>query len=84
MDKIWCPVDLVMGQPWRTGLEILTIIPPVATWDQSFKSAIGNERFKKRQLRGWRKSVLPFSRFYFKIFEGLFRKYFYFKNYFKT
>lgn len=44
MDKIWCPVDLVMGQPWRTDLEILTVMPPVATWDQSFKSAIGDER----------------------------------------
>ena len=84
MNNIWCPVDLVMGQPWRTGLEILTVIPPVATWDQSFKSAIGNERFKKRQLRGWRKFILPFSRFYFKIFEGSFRKYYFFKNYFKT
>ena len=83
MDEIWCPVDLVMGQPWRTSLEILTVMPPVATWDQSFKSAIGNERFKKRQLRGWRKSILPFTRFYFKIFEGSFRKYYYFINYFK-
>ena len=83
MDEIWCPVDLVMGQPWRTGLEILTVMPPLATWDQSFKSAIGNERFKKRQLRGWQKYILPFSRFYFKIFEGSFRKYFFFKKYFK-
>ena len=83
MDEIWCPVDLVMGQPWRTSLEILTVMPPVATWDQSFKSAIGDERFKKRQLRGWRKSILPFTRFYFKIFEGSFRKYYYFINYFK-
>ena len=84
MDKVWCPVDLVMGQPWRTGLEIITVMPPIATWDQSFESAIGNERFKKRQLRGWQKYILPFSRFYFKIFEGSFRKYFYFRNYFKT
>ena len=83
MDEIWCPVDLVMGQPWRTDLEILTVMPPLATWDQSFKSAIGNERFKKRQLMGWRKYILPFSRFYFKIFEGSFRKYFFFKKHFK-
>jgi glycosyl transferase family 25 len=83
MDKIWCPVDLVMGQPWRTDLEILTVMPPIATWDQSFKSAIGDERFKKRQLKGWRKYILPLSRFYFKIFEGSFRKYFFFKKYFK-
>ena len=83
MNKIWCPVDLVMGQPWRTDLEILTVIPSVATWDQSFNSAIGNERFKKRQLRGWQKYILPLSRFYFKIFEGSFRKYFFFKKYFK-
>ena len=83
MDKIWCPVDLVMGQPWRTGIEILTVMPPLVTWDHSCKSAIGNERFKKRQLIGWRKAILPFSRFYFKVFEGSFRKYFFFKNYFK-
>ena len=83
MDEIWCPIDLVMGQPWRTDLEILTVMPPIATWDQSFNSAIGNERFKKRQLRSWQKYILPFSRFYFKLFEGSFRKYFFFKKYFK-
>ena len=84
MDSIWCPVDTVMGQPWRTGLEILTVMPPIATWDQSFESAIGDGRFKKRKLLGWRKIILPFSRFCFKVFDGLYRKYFYFKNYLKS
>ena len=84
MNEIWCPVDLVMGQPWRTDIEILTILPAVATWDQSFESAIGDKRFKKRQLKGWQKLILPFSRFYFKIFEGSYRKYYYFKSFFKS
>ena len=84
MNEIWCPVDLVMGQPWRTDIEILTILPAVATWDQSFESAIGDKRFKKRQLKGWQKLILPFSRFYFKIFEGSYRKFYYFKSFFKS
>jgi len=84
MNKIWCPIDLVMGQPWRTNIEILAILPAVATWDQSFISAIGDKRFKKRQLQGWHKFILPFSRFYFKIFEGTYRKFYFFRNFFKV
>ena len=62
-------------------LEILTVMPPIATWDQSFESAIGEERFKKRQLKGWQKYILPFHRFYFKDFEGHYRKYYFLRNF---
>ena len=89
MNNIWCPADLVMGQPWRTDLEILTIMPSIASWNKSFKSAIGDDtnknhlRFRKKQLVGWRMILFYLTRFYFKIFEGLFRRYYFLKNYFK-
>jgi glycosyl transferase family 25 len=84
MTKIWCPIDVLMGQPWKTNLEILAVMPPIADVNWSFDSAIGEERFKKQQLKGWQKRILPLTRFYFKAFEGIYRKYYFFKHFFKS
>ena len=84
MTKIWCPIDVLMGQPWKTNLEILAVMPPIADVNWSFNSAIGGERFKKQQLQGWQKKILPFTRFYFKAFEGIYRKYYFFKFFLKS
>ena len=84
MNNIWCPIDVLMGQPWKTELEILTVMPPIADVNWSFDSAIGDKRFKKQQLKGWQKKILPFTRFYFKAFEGFYRKYYFFKHFLKS
>jgi glycosyl transferase, family 25 len=84
MDSIWCPIDVLMGQPWKTNLEILAVMPPITDVNWSFDSAIGEERFKKQQLTGWQKRMLPVTRFYFKSFEGIYRKYYFFKHFFKS
>jgi glycosyl transferase, family 25 len=37
-----------MGQPWKTGLGVLTVHPKVAWQDLKFVSGIGDERFSGR------------------------------------
>lgn len=39
------PIDVLMGQPWKTRLGVLTVHPKVAWQDQGFASAIGAARF---------------------------------------
>ncbi|MDA9210692.1 glycosyltransferase family 25 protein [Methylophilaceae bacterium] len=78
-----CPIDTLMGLPWRSGLDVLTIQPSIASWDRSFESAIGSERFKKNQLIGWERFVYPLTRGLFKIREGFLKKYYYFTSIYK-
>jgi glycosyl transferase family 25 len=42
------PIDILMGQPWKTGLGVLTVHPQVAWQDKAFESGIGDERFSGR------------------------------------
>jgi glycosyl transferase family 25 len=83
MGNITCPIDTIMGLPWRSGLEVLTIQPAIASWDKRFESAIGEERFKKNKVTGWEKLVYPLTRALFKIQEGLLKKIFYFISIFR-
>ena len=83
MSNITCPIDTIMGLPWRSGLEVLTIQPAIASWDNSFESAIGDGRFEKNKVTGWEKLVYPLTRALFKLQEGLLKKIFYFISIFR-
>jgi glycosyl transferase family 25 len=83
MSNITCPIDTIMGLPWRSGLEVLTIQPAIASWDKRFESAIGDERFEKNKVTGWEKVVYPLTRALFKLQEGLLKKIFYFRSIFR-
>ncbi len=83
MTKITCPNDTIMGLPWRSKLDVLTIQPAIASWDKVYKSSIGEERYEKNKLKGWEKMVYPLTRAIFKIQEGLLKKIFYFAYFFK-
>ena len=83
MKRVTCPNDTIMGLPWRSGLDVLTIQPQIATWDKGYESSIGNERYEKNKLKGWEKIVYPFTRTIFKIHEGFLKKAFYFAYVFK-
>ena len=80
MSKITCPIDTIMGLPWRSGLEVLTIQPAIASWDKRFESAIGDVRFEKNKVTGLEKLVYPLTRALFKLQEGLLKKIFYFRS----
>jgi len=83
MSNITCPIDTIMGLPWRSGLEVLTIQPAIASWDKRFESAIGDGRFEKNKLTGWERAVYPITRALFKFQEGLLKKVFYFLSFLK-
>ena len=42
------PIDILMGQPWKTRLGVITVHPKVAWQDLRFDSGIGDERFSGR------------------------------------
>jgi len=55
LDNISTPIDILMGQPWKTQLGVLTVYPNVAGLDKDFQSRIGNERFSgKLHVAGWK------------------------------
>ena len=83
MKRISCPNDTIMGLPWKSGLDVLTIQPAIATWDKDFESAIGDGRFEKNKLMGWERAVYPITRALFKLQEGLLKKIFYFLSFLK-
>jgi len=83
MSDISCPIDTIMGLPWRSGLEVLTIQPAISSWDQSFESAIGDVRFEKNKVTGWEKLIYPLTRGLFKLQEGLLKKIYYFAYFFR-
>jgi len=83
MSNVTCPNDTIMGLPWKSGLDVLTIQPAIATWDKIYESYIGNERYEKNKLIGWEKLIYPFTRALFKIHEGVLKKIFYFAYFFK-
>ena len=78
MQKVSCPNDTIMGLPWKSGLDVLTVQPGIATWDKNYKSAIGNERYLKNKLSGWERLAYPITRTLFKLQEGILKKVFYF------
>lgn len=50
------PIDILMGQPWKTGLGVFTVTGKVAWQDKDFSSAIGEERFSgKLHVQGLEK-----------------------------
>jgi glycosyl transferase family 25 len=47
------PIDILMGQPWKTKCGVLTVHPKVAWQDKRFESLIGDERFSgKLHVKG--------------------------------
>ena len=83
MEKVSCPNDTIMGLPWKSGFDVLTVQPGIATWDKKFESAIGNQRYEKNKLIGWERLVYPLTRMLFKLQEGVLKKAFYFFGYLK-
>ena len=83
MKKVSCPNDTIMGLPWKSGVDVLTVQPGIATWDKKFESAIGNQRYEKNKLIGWERTVYPVTRMLFKLREGALKKAFYFFGYLK-
>lgn len=84
MDKVYLPPDILMGSPWITNIEVMVIMPTIATWDNDFPSAIDspNRYTKKKDLRGVEIFLYAISRPFFKIKIALQKRIYFYKYYF--
>ena len=82
MNKIFTAIDTLMGLQFITGIDILTIDPKIATWDDDLGTTIGSKRYEKN-LRGIYRVTYPITRFIFKVIEENSKLYFYYKNFWR-
>lgn len=72
------PIDTVLGRCWETGLNAFTVMPGLALHNEDLESAIGDKRFEKTvELDGLDQTLYPITRTWFKLSEGLGKKWFY-------
>jgi glycosyl transferase family 25 len=72
MQRIWMPVDALMGRSWAHGLRWFTVNPPVADYDRSLGSDIGDDRFFVTfKLGPARRALHLLSRFAFKAVTAM-------------
>jgi glycosyl transferase family 25 len=70
MEKNWQPNDILLGQTWRTGLNIYGVRPSPIVPNGEIESTIGDARFvKKTELSGWMRAAYPFTRAGFRLWE---------------
>lgn len=70
MQKNYLPVDALHGYVWRTGLEVLSVVPSPVSPDNEIGSTIGEARFDKTlHVKGWQKAVYPLTRSWLKFSE---------------
>jgi len=79
LDNISVPVDILMGQPWKTHLGVLTVYPKVAWQDKDFESGIGDERFSGNlHVAGLEKFCFRLIHPIYTIRNNIFKKLWYF------
>lgn len=80
MDKVYLPVDTLMGYTWLTKIGAFIVQPRLAEQEMSFDNFIGKERFDKSlQIVGIDKCLFPLSRAIFKFSEAINKRLEYFK-----
>jgi len=82
MKNIFTAIDTLMGLQFLTNIEILTVYPKIATWNEKLGSTIGDKRYKKN-LKGFNKIIYPITRILFKTVEETSKLFFYFIKYSK-
>ena len=84
MDNIYLPPDILMGSPWITNIEVMVILPTIATWDKDFLSSLDspNRYSKKKDLNRAEAILYPISRLFFKIKVALQKRIYFYKYYF--
>ncbi|MDG2253209.1 MAG: glycosyltransferase family 25 protein [Methylophilaceae bacterium] len=85
MDKVYLPPDILMGSPWITNIEVMVVMPTIASWDNDFPSAIDspNRYTKKKDLKGVEVFIYPISRLIFKIKIALQKRIYFYRYYFR-
>ena len=82
LQKIYIPVDTIIGHAWETGIDNLITIPSPVTHAKIEDSNIGDERFNKTIiLSGIDKHLYPIFRGFYKLKETMMKRiYFMVKN----
>ncbi len=82
LQKIYIPVDTIMGHAWENGIDNLITIPSPVTHAKIEDTNIGDERFNKTIiLKGIGKHIFPIFRGFYKLKETAMKRiYFMFKN----
>ncbi len=69
------PIDALMGQPWQTGVDVLTVQPSLAVQDLAIESSIGDARFNKTiEISGLARAAYPFTRGIYKFSDSLMKR----------
>jgi glycosyl transferase family 25 len=73
------PIDILLGQPWKTHLGVLTVHPKVAWQDKNFESSLGDERFSgKLHVTGREKFAFKILHPLYVLRNTIFKKIWYF------
>ncbi len=73
------PIDTLMGQPWKTGLEALTVWPGLAWQDKQLGSDIGDARFERgAKTKGLERALYPVASFALRLTQNLLKRGFYY------
>jgi glycosyl transferase family 25 len=79
LDNTSTPIDILMGQPWKTQLGVLTVYPNVAWQDKDFESGIGDERFSgKLHVTGLEKFIFRLLHPVYTMRNSIFKKLWFF------
>ncbi|MGY9005403.1 MAG: glycosyltransferase family 25 protein [Alphaproteobacteria bacterium] len=80
----WVPIDTLQGRCWETGLETLVVHPAPLGTDPAAGSTIGDVRFDKTvRSTGWARRLYPLTRFWFKLCEGLGKRFVFLSAWFR-
>ena len=79
--RLWrtsTPIDTMMGQPWKTGLAVFSVLPGVAWQDRQLGTSISGVRFDKAvTTKGLERLALPVAKPLLKITENVLKRLYY-------
>lgn len=83
LNRTSTPIDTLMGQPWKTGVGVLSVHPGLARQDQALGTSISDVRFdKKPTTTGFTRLMLPLAKTALKTSENILKRSCYFAAWF--
>ena len=78
LDKVYLPIDTLMGHGWLNNMQNYIVQPGLANQDLSQEQFIGDARFDKQvALEGWMRFIFPLTRAGFKLYEAIMKQIWY-------
>lgn len=85
MNRLWVPIDTLLGRTWETGIETLVLHPAPLYPDPEADSTIGNDdRFDKTpKLTGVPRLLYPLTRLWYRLTDTLGKRWTYWASWWK-